>query len=141
MMKATAAQWVKSIETLDLENTGDPTLVLRRVYQQFAVKAVELYQKASGDNAQRIREAAAFYEQAALDVQRLIDQGTSFGTKLDGTPVTREELMAPEDAYNRGVALAQNTLTAGVAEAKTELTTEAEYNEHWAAQAKETASV
>ncbi len=113
MMKANAVQWVKSIETIDLENTGDPTLVLRRVYQQFALKAVELYQKASGDNAQRIRAAATFYEQAAKNIQSLINQGTEyipeaapFGTKLDGTPLTREELLGSEDAYNRGVALA-----------------------------------
>jgi hypothetical protein len=79
MAKQIAAQvgaWVKPIETVEMADTGDATAVLRRVYQQFALKAVEMYEKASGKDAKKIRTAAEYYEQAAIDIQRLIDQGT-----------------------------------------------------------------
>src|ERR1039458_3097368 len=80
MAKQIAAQvgaWVKPIETVGMLDDGDPTAVLRRVYQRFSLKAVEMYEKESGKNAKRIRVAGEYYEQAAIDIQRLIDQGAS----------------------------------------------------------------
>ena len=80
MAKQIAAQvsaCVKPIETVGMLDTGDPTAVLRRIYQQFALKAIEMYKKATGTDAKHIRAVAEYYEQAAIDIQRLIDQGAS----------------------------------------------------------------
>ena len=90
MAKQIASQmtaWAKPIQTVELADTGDPTLVLRRIYQKYAKKAIELYQKVSGDNAIRIRAAAEYYEQASIDIQRLIDQGGTLAGNSVETPV------------------------------------------------------
>jgi hypothetical protein len=73
---ATVTAWRKTETKVELEDTGDILIPLRRMYEYYVQKSCKLYQQAAENPEKRanIIKNADYYEQAAESVMAVINQ-------------------------------------------------------------------
>jgi hypothetical protein len=73
-IEAQMTKWVKVDRSVTMVDEGDILTPLRRVYDRYIQKSIELYEKAveNADKRAAIYAAADYYRRAAEDVQRLL---------------------------------------------------------------------
>jgi hypothetical protein len=74
-IEAQMTKWAKVDRSVTMVDEGDILTPLRRVYDRYILKSIELYEKAveNADKRSAICAAADYYRHAAEDIQGLLE--------------------------------------------------------------------